>query len=66
MTDERMFLQALFQTIPDADFLRQMIGFAAQRLIALEVGSMEDTSKSQVCCPCEEIDKSSNPFSAAP
>ena len=39
MTEERMALQALFEKTPDADFLRQMIGFAAQRLMELEVGS---------------------------
>ncbi len=39
MTDERMALQALFAKTPDADFLRQMIGFAAQRLMELEVAS---------------------------
>ena len=40
MTAERMALQALFEKTPDADFLRQMIGFAAQRLMELEVGSL--------------------------
>ena len=32
MTDDRMDLQALLGKSPDADFLREMIGFAAQRL----------------------------------
>ena len=40
MTDERMALQALFEKTSDADFLRHMIGFAAQRLRELEVGSL--------------------------
>jgi hypothetical protein len=40
MTDERMALQALFEKSPDADFLRHMIGFAAQRLMELEVASL--------------------------
>ena len=39
MTDDRMALQALFEKTPDTDFLRHMIGFAAQRLMELEVGS---------------------------
>jgi hypothetical protein len=29
MTDDRMALQALLEKSPDADYLRQMIGFAA-------------------------------------
>jgi hypothetical protein len=40
MTDERMALQALLEKAPDVDFLRHMIGFAAQRLMELEVGSL--------------------------
>ena len=40
MTDDTMNPQALVGKSADADFLRAMIGFAAQRLMELEVGSL--------------------------
>ena len=37
MTNDRMALQALLEKTPDADYLREMIGFAAQRLMELDI-----------------------------
>src|SRR5215831_16786681 len=37
MTSEMMNLQAVLEKAPDADFLRAMIGFAARRLMELDV-----------------------------
>ena len=36
MTDDRMALQSLVEKTSDAELLREMVGFAAQRLMDLE------------------------------
>src|SRR5919204_3600378 len=47
MTDDMMNLRTLVEKNSDADLLREMIGFAAQRLMELEVESLAGASRGE-------------------
>ena len=58
MTDEMMSLRTLLEKSSDADLLREMVGFAAQRLMELEVESL--TGAEQGGCQLGRIYEGSN------
>ena len=51
MTDDKIALRALLEKGSDATFLREMIGFAAERLMALETEPLcgDATTTGAVC-----------------
>jgi putative transposase len=53
MTDEMMNLRAMIEKSPDADLLREMIGFAAQRL--MELAAKNSVRKGRSSGPFERL-----------
>ena len=47
MTNEMMALRALLEKAPDADFLRDMIAFAAEKMMEMEVGALTGAALGQ-------------------
>jgi len=47
MTDEMMSLRTLLEKSADADLLREMVGFAAQRLMELEVETLTGAARGE-------------------
>jgi hypothetical protein len=59
MTDEMMSLRPLIEKAPDADLLREMITFAAQRLMELE-GAVKLAECERICrrhCSCRTVNQ---------
>ena len=50
MTNEMMTLRSLVEKSADADLLREMIGFAAEKLMALEVGAKTGATYGEKSC----------------